>query len=593
MENNRYNRTIKKVLLIYPFNNSYNLYDITSKNVELQPPLGLGYISSYFKKYCFNIDVNIFDANAMAIKTCMIENNVDISKLWRMVKDKIIDYMPDIVGVSCLFNATAESTHITAAIVKKIDHDIYTVIGGNYAHTSYDEALKDNNIDFVVFSEGEIVFTNLVNGINQKIDLQTIKGIAYRNDMSKIIRTDPQELIQNIDNIPECDRSNFDINFYSRHGRYFTSRFFDDNTTHITTLIATRGCPHSCTFCSARLVWQGKIRYRSPSLVVDEMLCLKDKFGINTFCFVDDNILTSKQYIIKLANEISQRIPGINWVSLGGMQISTLDEDVVRAIYNSGCKWFILPIESGNPETLKKIRKRHTIEMVKRAIDTIRKFDDTWIAGNIITGFPFETKVDIEDSLNYAKTLDLDWLYIFRYMPLPGTQMYQECINAGYIQKYPWNTYNIGELHVLNTPNFDSKYVVEQNYAVNAEYNFFKNRNIKLRPEQAIRDFNYVLNTTKNHALAMWCIGCAYQEMKNYHDAEKWFIKTLNIIESTNIIRDEKDYIDDSIINSINKSFFVIKKDVEYIKYFDNAGIDIHMYLEKFRKNLNYERNNN
>jgi len=579
-----FQRTIKKVLLIYPFNiiESYNIQDIISKGVELHPPLGLGYISSYFKKYHPGIEIDVFDANAMAILMCIKENKVDMPKLWQMVKDKITDYAPDMVGISCLFHATAASAHKTASVVKEIDSTIYTIIGGNYAHTSYTEVLKDHNIDFIAFSEGEIIFTNLVKGINKKINLQSIKGIAYRNEMYNIVKTDSQELIKDIDSIPECDRSSFDIDFYSRQGRYFTSRFFDMNTTRITTLLASRGCPHKCTFCSARLVWRGKIRYRNPSLVVDEMLHLRDDFGINTFYFVDDNMFASRRDIIKLADEIGQRISGINWVSLGGMQISALKDDVVQAVYDSGCKHFILPIESGNPQTLKKIQKPHTTEMVKKAIESIRKFKDTWIAGNIITGFPFQSKEDIEDSLNYAKTLDLDWVYFFGFMPLPGTQMYQECLDAEYIQKYTWDAHNAGELSALNTPNFDSNYVAEQNYAANAEYNFFKNRNIKLRPMQAIRDFKYVLDTTNDHALAMWGIGRAYQEMKKYAESEKWFLRTLNTIESVDITYEGKENAGDSTISSISKSFFVVKN-VIYSKYFEDAGIDVRKSLEEVR----------
>ena len=586
MKNNRVGRTIKKVLLIYPFTaiDSYNINDIISKGVELQPPLGLGYISSYSKKYLSGIQIDIFDANANAIKICIKENKVDMPRLWQMVRDKIIEYGPDLVGVSCLFHVTAGAAHKTAAIVKTIDPTIYTVIGGNYAHTSYDDVLKDYNIDFVCFGESEIVFTNLVKGINEGTYLQTIKGIGYRNEMSEVVKTDCQELIKDIDSIPECDTSSFDIDFYSRQGRFFTSRFLDRNTTRITTLIAARGCPYGCTFCSARLVWGGKIRYRKPSFVVDEMLHLRDKFAVNTFYFVDDNILASRRDFIGLAEEMRRRIPGINWVTLGGMQISALKDDVIQAIYDSGCKWFILPIESGNPETLKRIQKPHTVEMVEKAIEIIRKLEDIWIAGNVITGFPFESKKDIEDSLRYAKTLDLDWLYIFRFMPLPGTQLYQECLDAGYIQKYTWNNHKVGELFVLNTPNFEARYVAERNYAANAEYNFFKNRNMKLRPVQAIKDFNYVLDTAGDNALAMYGIARAHQEMKNYQGAEKWFLQTLNILESTDNTQGEKEDPVDSTMASISKSFFVVNRDIKYNKYFEGAGIDVPKCLEEVRQ---------
>lgn len=583
-------RKIAKILLIYPFStaDSYNLHDIQNQGVELQPPLGLGYLAAYFRKFSPDIAVEVLDANAMAIKTCLGENRVDMPKLWQDLQTAIEAHKPDLVGISCLFYLTAAPAHKTAAIAKKIDPTIYTVFGGNYAHVSYDQVLKDPHVDSVVFSEGEVTFLNLVQAINQGEDLRTVPGIAYRDRASGIVRTRPQELIADIDSIPDCDRSSFDIAFYSRHGRQFAFRFLDRNTTRITTLIASRGCPNRCTFCSARLAWGRKIRYRDPSLVVDEMLFLRDRYGVNAFCFLDDNLVVVKQQFIKLADEICRRIPGINWFLLGGMQISSLSDEVIDAIYHSGCKWFILPMESANPETLRRIRKSHTPQIVMRLIQTIRKYDDAWIAANVITGFPFESKADIESNFCYARDLDLDWLYIFRFMPLPGTPMYQECVEAGYIPAYTWHPDSPSELAVLNTPEFDADYIAERNYAFNAEYNFIKNRNLKLRPLQAIKDFQYVLNTAEHHALAMYGVGCAYEGMGDYPEAAKWFTKTLKVLE-LDAAREKESGPRASVVASTSKSFFVVNRQIQYRKYFEAHGIDVRQRLEAVQRLIRTE----
>jgi anaerobic magnesium-protoporphyrin IX monomethyl ester cyclase len=563
---------------------SYNFHDIQNQGIELHPPLGLGYLAAYFRKFLPNIAVAILDANAMAVRTCLSENYVDMPKLWRDLQTAMEAHKPDLVGISCLFHSTAAPAHKTAAIVKKIDPTIYTVLGGNYAHVSFDQALKDPYVNFVIFSEGELTLLNLVQAINREEDLSTVPGIAFRDQASNIVKTQRQELIANINDIPECDRSSFDIAFYSKYGRQFAFRFLDRNTTCITTLIASRGCPHRCTFCAARLSWGGKIRYRSPSLVVDEMLRLRDQYGVNAFCFLDDNLAAIKRDFIRLADEICRRTPGINWFSLGGMQVSSLSDEVVDAIYRSGCKWFILPVESANPETLKKIYKPHTPQTVARVIQSIRRYDDAWIAANIITGFPFESKADIESNLRCVTDLDLDWVYIFRFMPLPGTQMHQDCVNAGYIQPYAWNPDFPGELAVLNTPEFDADYVAERNYAFNAEYNFFKNRNTKRRPLQAIRDFQYVLTTAEYNALAMYGIGCAYEEMGDYLGALEWFTKAMKVLEAENAISTKRENPDVSVVASISKSFFVVNSQIRYSKLFEANGINMHQRLGEVQR---------
>lgn len=576
-------RSIQKVLLIYPFTvtDSYQLTDIRANRVELNPPLGLGYLRSYLHAHLSDISVEIYDANAKAVKRCLEDNEVDMPALWAMVREKIRAYAPDLVGVSCLFHATAAPAHHTLALAKEIGPSIYTVIGGNYAHISYDEALKDTNIDFVVFSEGEVTFTNLITTINLKQDLRTLSGVAYRTECQEVIKTSPQPLIADLDEIPECDRSPFDLDFYSQHGRYFFYRFLERATTRCTTILASRGCPLRCTFCSARLTWGGKIRYRHPMRVVDEMLRLQERYGINAFIFVDDNMSANKQALMKLADEIRRRIPGIAWVELGGMMISTLDDELIHALYESGCKWFILPCESGSNATLKKIRKSHTIETVSRVIASIRRFPATWVAGNIITGFPFESKADIEESLAYAKTLDLDWLYLYRFMPLPGTPLYQECLDAGYLRKYTWTPEKIGELDTLSTPNFDADYIFDRNYATNADYNFFENRNIQIRPETAIHDFHYVLESVEDHPLSMYGLGCAYRQLQNYSEAERWFANTLELLAA---LTNEQEQVRESNVASISKSFFVVKNFIDYSLYFRNAGIDVRKCLDEVRQ---------
>ncbi len=143
------------------------------------------------------------------------------------------------------------------------------------------------------------------------------------------------------------------------------------------------------------------------------MLYLKETFGINTFNFYDANIVGNGASFMKLAKEMIKRIPGINWMSIEGMQVSTLtNPEIIDAIYESGCKWFVLPFESGSQVSLKKVGKIHNVEDVSRVTQYIRKWDDSWVSGNVITGFPWDKKEDIEYSLSYAQNLDFDWIYV-------------------------------------------------------------------------------------------------------------------------------------------------------------------------------------
>ncbi len=132
--------------------------------------------------------------------------------------------------------------------------------------------------------------------------------------------------------------------------------------------------------------------------------------------------------------------------------------------------------------------------------------------------------------------------------------------------------------------------MAERNYAFNAEYNFLTNRNIVLRPEQAIRDFDYVLEVAHDHALAMWGKGKAYNTLGRFEESIKWFRKALGVLE--------KEWTDPGIssfpkgkdsttMKSISMSFVAINKDTKYLKYFQSAGIDISEDLKSAHQKLN------
>lgn len=84
---------ISKVLLVYPFcvTEAYDIHDVRNRNVEVQPPLGLGYLSAYLKAFCPEVTVEVLDANAMAVRRCLAEDRVDMPALWEALRQAIAD----------------------------------------------------------------------------------------------------------------------------------------------------------------------------------------------------------------------------------------------------------------------------------------------------------------------------------------------------------------------------------------------------------------------------------------------------------------------------------------------------------------------
>jgi len=585
-------RKVERILLIYPFavTESYTLETVLAGGTFAEAPLGLGYISSYVQANIPDVEVRLFDANAFAVKRIIEQNFVDMEKLFRQVSERISSFRPDIVGVSCLFHNIAPSAHRFVAAAKETDSSIVTVMGGNYPAGSPDVALADELLDFIIFSEGEKSFAALIDCLRKGIEPNTVvDGLSYRDvamgriapalnigreiqplPHGKILYTPKLEFDKSLEEYPWPDRSEMDIEYYAKSSQHFAFRTHDRDKVRLATLTASRGCPFKCTFCSSKDFWGLQIRYRDPRHVVDEMEFLKNEYGINMFIFNDDNIMSNKKRVLALCNEIKRKNLNVNWLSGGGIQVSSMKPDVIQALVETGLNQFNLAIETGNPKTLKRINKPLTAGVAENVIAEIRKYDNVWITSGFITGFYFETLEDIEETLEYAGSLDLDWSAFYAFQALPGTEDFSACVKRGYIKEWDiWADGNVGDLVVLSTENFTGEQVRHLNYVANLKYNFINNRNLSLNPTQAIKDFNYVIEQVPDHAIGFFARSKAELKIGKFDDSYKSLERAVEIVEKS---------------GELEKSSFksnIGMTDVELIwgDYFQKLGIDLNQEL--------------
>jgi len=565
---------INRVLLIQPFSvvGAYNLEQVMLKGQNTEAPLGLGYISSFLKQSMPEIDVEVFDADAIASEHITRAGIVNMDDLWGIIRKKIKDFKPDAVGVSCLFHSSAPTAHKTIDECKKVIPDCVTVIGGNYPSASPKDALKNPNLSYVIFSEGDSSFTQLIRSLNNAEEpLNNVDGIAYYDGEGNYKERSKEKMIDRIEDIPFPDRSNFHMDLYAV-GRAPIRRMRGREGVRIGTLTASRGCPFLCTFCSSKDFWGQTLRYREPAMVVQEMREMRDNYGINCFVFNDDNILSVPREIIALTKAIKDANLGITWASGGGMQVSALSPKVIEALYESGCNYFNLAIESGNAATLKRIKKPlKDKDASAKVIETIRAAGDGWICSNFITGFPFETQEDIVENLDYCQSLDLDWKCIFKFQPFPGTADYETCVEKGYLKPFElWREGGWGDMLTLNTENFDSDWVDNTNYFVNLKTNFVNNINLYSKPEQAIRDFDYIIEIVPDQAFAYYGRGEAYNNMGNIDAALQNFKIAASLAENSKTLE----------VNCIKSASAILYAKIKWFEHFETFDIDLEQKIK-------------
>lgn len=349
-----------------------------------------------------------------------------------------------------------------------------------------------------------------------------------------LVQVERAEATLNLEEYPWPDRTEFDMDLYATYTRHFCFRVFDREGSKLASMTASRGCPFKCTFCQSTEFWGNTSRYRDPKDVVDEMSFLHTTYGINTFVFNDDNIMFRRKSLIALCDEIARRRLGIRWMSGGGIQVSTMKPDVVQALVETGFLLFNLAIETGNPETLKRIKKPLVKGVAEQAIANIRKYPQTWVCSNFITGFYFETLSDVDETLEYAGTLDLDWCSIYSFTPLPGTHDYRACVERGYIKDWDRTQGTLDDDFIaLSTENFTAEEVRQRNYHASLRYNFLQNRNIVRRPRQAARDFSYVISDDPDNALAYFSRARAHEQLRDWKSAMADYDKALQLSVGT------------------------------------------------------------
>lgn len=383
------------ILLVMPYMDYDDTKYLSSSDSAF--PIGLGYIASVIEKEGHR--VIIFD---FQIK----ENTID--KYKKLIeKEKF-----DIIGFS-VTTITKLNTIKLAKIAKNIVPNCKIIIGGAYP-TVYPKDLisTSSDIDIEVTGEGEITVSELLVCIKEGKDPSSVNGIIYKKD-GEIVLTPQRELIKNLDEIPLPAFHLFEIDEYTPP----PGMFFKLPMRH---MITTRGCPFNCIFCDDRIIWKGKCRQRSAENIVEEMTILKEKYGAREIHFYDDTFTVNKKRIYRLCELLLQTKLNLIWRC--SSRVDTVDKDMLKMMYKTGCRSISYGIESGDDEILKKMNKNTTVSQAK---DAVKWTNEAKIQakGFFMLNFPGETIETTEKTISLAKELDLDFAGFNLTIPHHGDRL--------------------------------------------------------------------------------------------------------------------------------------------------------------------------
>lgn len=471
---------MKKVLLV---NLPYVVKDIDANRPKLRSffafPYGLLSMASYIKPLA---DVEIIDCDA------------EINP-YAKVLHKLIIFQPDIVGFSMMFDNSYPWLKNFLGLVKRQNPQVLTLLGGAAASYSYQEILDENpNLDAICYSEGELPMAHLLE--NGDFDAPAwITRESLRNGVAPKLW-----YISNLDNVIDIDYSLVDCNKYDMKEAFSP---FTRNEKHKQFFVVTsRGCPYSCRFCSNGRIHGKKMRMASVDAVVEHVRMLVDKHGMNVLTIYDDQLLINMdraKQLFRRLREFDIRIECPN-----GLSVRYIDAEMAELMREAGMDTAYLAIESGSEYVLTElINKPLKLSQVKPAVGFLRD-NDFFIHGFFVMGMPGETAQHRMETMKFVEDIDLDWCGFNMATPVRGSQLYDDCITNGWIEKQKLEDI-VDKKYIIHMPGTDPAAIEAEVYSMNLAVNFHNNRRMRIGDYGvAARCFEEVLSRYSGHFWAQY-----------------------------------------------------------------------------------------
>jgi len=403
-----------------------------SASMKPAPPLGLSFIAASLKEK--GHQVSIIDCLAEAPNEYYSFNdNIVSNGLSNTETAKRIAADTDLIGISIMFSGNWIHNR-TLIDFLGAQFPKATIIAGGEHITACPEfcIAQTKHLKACVLGEGEETIVELVEAIEHKTPLDDILGICFRNASNQSITNPRRTRIREINEIPRPAWELFPLEKYRDNSIIYGV----DRGLISLPLMATRGCPYTCTFCSSPQMWGTKYSMRDTVDVADEIESYYHKFNARNFDFYDLTAIIRKQWIIAFCQELMRRnLTDITWQIPAGTRSEAIDSEVAHWLFKAGCKNITYAPESGSYETLKLIKKKVNLNDMLRSIKNSHK-EGMNIKINFIIGFPNETHKNIWKSIVFlvkASKAGVNDMAPAIFSPYPGSELFNNLIAEGKI----------------------------------------------------------------------------------------------------------------------------------------------------------------
>ena len=277
-----------------------------------------------------------------------------------------------------------------------------------------------------------------------------IDGLCYGDHAADSNVIEPPCTDIDVDQIIYPARNVVDLHSYKRE------QFPSVCKSPVDIVVASRGCPFKCTFCSSKSIWNQAYKMRAVDAVVEEVRMMQRLYGTRTIHVRDDNTTANSSFLSELCKCLEPL--GIDWICQS--RVNALDRDTIRMMKAAGCKVVCIGFESINDETLQAVDKGFHAEDVVHTIDLLEQ-EKMFYSGGFLVGCLSEGEAEIKATLEFTKAVSqLNHSLVprgaGRFVAWPTSEMYNEVLANPELIAYDWQN---GEQLIVNTYKLSAKQV--------------------------------------------------------------------------------------------------------------------------------------
>lgn len=410
------------LILIRP-NDKREIYGtVPDEATASDPPYWLALMGGYMRDQ--GVCVKLIDAEG---------ENLSLEQTVRLVKG----LSPSLIGILTVGSNLTASTwkmngaSLLASAIRSGCPEVKQFLWGYHVSAIPEKTLQEEEADFVICGEGFDTILELMTLLRTGAGedaLEKVDGLWFKRTDGSVCGNGRMKLIQNFDELPYDGWDMLPKQVYRNHLNFS----FEDlsKRSRYGAIMTSLGCPYNCSYCAISFFsGDKKQRFKSVERALEEVDYWVKKHNVFYLRILDECFTFNRQHVLDFCNELIQRNYQLSlWVYA---RVDSVDEELLCVMKSAGIDWIAYGFESGSKKIRGNARKAQYSEERIREVVKMTHEAGISICGNFMFGLPGDDMETMQENLDFAKELCIEWPNFYCTMAYPGSQLYRDAVKMG------------------------------------------------------------------------------------------------------------------------------------------------------------------